>query len=68
MDTADYTWEPAPLSGQGTANVTYQWPLPGEKQIMVTAANAAGSVTDDHTIFIRLGYINLLPVVMDSGK
>ena len=66
MDTAEYTWEPAPLSGQGTNNVTYQLALFGEKQIMVTAANAAGSVTDDHTIFI--GCKNLLPAVLDSGE
>ena len=62
VDTANYTWEPAPQSGQGTNNVTYQWLEPGGKQITVTVENDAGSVTDAHTIFI--GHTYLVPVVM----
>lgn len=47
-----YTWNPVPLSGQGTEQVTYRWLTIGDQHITVTAINAVGSDTDSHTISI----------------
>lgn len=37
-----YTWTPAPLSGQGTSQVTYRWYALGLKAIAVSVTNAGG--------------------------
>jgi hypothetical protein len=47
-----YTWSPAPLSGQGTAVVTYRWDTFGSQTISVTASNAGGVAADQHDIDI----------------
>lgn len=47
-----YTWEPEPESGQGTAEVQYRWEIIGTQSITVTAANEIGVVSGTHTINI----------------
>jgi len=47
-----YTWSPEPESGQGTANASYQWAVPGDYTIILTAENCGGMVSDSHTIDI----------------
>ncbi len=47
-----YTWSPAPGSGQGTANASYNWAIPGSKHIEVTAENCGGEFRDSHDIVI----------------
>ncbi len=47
-----YTWEPAPGSGQGTTQASYQWAGIGTKTITVTVSNAIGTVQDTHQIQI----------------
>jgi hypothetical protein len=63
-----YTWDPAPLSGQGTAQVAYQWSSPGDRLITVMATNDAGGVTDTHTISLHPppGYDVYLPIVVKN--
>ena len=48
-----YTWSPAPLTGQGTVRVSYQWDTPGVYVITVEATNCGGTVSDTHTITIN---------------
>jgi hypothetical protein len=48
----DYTWSPAPESGQGTANVSYRWDTPGDYTIELSAENCGGAVSDDHTVHV----------------
>lgn len=57
-----YSWFPEPDAGQGTAVVTYSWPLTGTQVITIGAANLGGVVTDSHVIMIDLPRI-YLPVV-----
>jgi hypothetical protein len=50
-----YTWSPTPLSGQGTANVTYTWSTGAPQPITVTARNAKQTVvTGTRTISIEV--------------
>ncbi|MBN1483360.1 MAG: PKD domain-containing protein [Chloroflexia bacterium] len=52
-----YTWNPAPGSGQGSANATYTWSSAGTYNINVTVSNCsgAGQASDDHSITISAG-------------
>jgi hypothetical protein len=68
----NYTWSPAPDSGQGTASVSYQWNLAGTHTISLTATNCGGSVFDAHTIQIQSEgeidtYIYLPLVLRNAG-
>jgi len=47
-----YTWSPQPDSGQHTAVVTYNWDMPGNKTITITAENSEGSALNTHIIAI----------------
>ena len=61
-----YTWSPPPASGQGTANVTYEWPSLGDQVIDVVVENCDGVASDDHTITIQeVGPVYLPLVVRD---
>ncbi|MDM8530211.1 PKD domain-containing protein [Anaerolineales bacterium HSG25] len=46
----NYTWEPAPLSGQGDPVVTYRWTDPGLKDLTVTADNGFSRKTNNYPI------------------
>jgi hypothetical protein len=58
-----YTWSPSPVSGQGTANVTYEWPNLGDQVIDVVVENCAGVASDDHTITIQEARPVYLPLI-----
>jgi hypothetical protein len=45
-----YTWQPEPLSGQGTVTATYSWNTPGPQTLAFTVSNRAGVVSTTHTI------------------
>jgi hypothetical protein len=45
-----YTWSPGPSGGQGMANASYQWAVPGVYSITVEASNCGGTVSDTHWI------------------
>ncbi|MBN1247524.1 MAG: PKD domain-containing protein, partial [Anaerolineae bacterium] len=47
-----YTWSPEPLSGQGTAVVTYSWASPGDYAVALTASNCGGVDTATHNVKI----------------
>ena len=49
-----YTWSPPPASGQGSAIVSYTWPVTGLKTITVTAINMSGSASNTHSITINV--------------
>ena len=48
-----YSWSPEPLSGQGTANATYQWDVAGNQTVKVKITNCGGSANAVHTITIN---------------
>ena len=51
-----YTWDPKPMSGQGTAQAAYKWNTAGARKITVNVSNCGGSTANDsHTITIRAG-------------
>lgn len=62
-----FAWEPAPVSGQGTPNVTYSWSSPGTYVLTVTASNCNGAAAaqDTHTVTIGAGtaYRVYLPIM-----
>jgi uncharacterized repeat protein (TIGR01451 family) len=45
-----YTWSPLPVTGQGSAVVSYTWAITGTQTITVVASNVGGSVTSTYTI------------------
>jgi hypothetical protein len=49
-----YVWSPEPVAGQGSALVTYTWPVTGVKTITVTANNMSGVASDTHTITVNI--------------
>lgn len=64
-----YTWEatgfePQTVSGALQSAMSFQWPTPGPKRIVVSAANGGGSVTSsqDHDILI-LSLRILMPII-----
>jgi hypothetical protein len=61
----NYTWAPAPASGQGTATPTYAWTTGGTKTISVTVSNAAGAASGQQSIGIQLKE-GLEPGMVDS--
>ncbi len=48
-----YNWSPEPLSGQGTANATYQWDVAGSQAVNVKVTNCGGSADAAHTIDLQ---------------
>jgi hypothetical protein len=58
-------WVPAPDAGQGTATVTYTWPVTGTMIISVTVRNAGGAAVDWHAIAVGRGMLGVyLPLVL----
>jgi hypothetical protein len=49
-----YVWSPEPVAGQGSALVTYTWPVAGVKTITVTASNMSGVASGTHTITVNV--------------
>ena len=49
-----YTWSPAPLTGQGTPNASYQWPTPGTYALTLRAENCGAAVTATHVITVSV--------------
>jgi hypothetical protein len=48
-----YSWSPEPLSGQGTANATYQWDVAGSQTVNVQVTNCGGPADAAHAITIN---------------
>jgi photosystem II stability/assembly factor-like uncharacterized protein len=64
-----YIWEasgksPMTTTANLTNTVTFNWSIAGEKAITVTAANAAGIVSDTHVIAIEEPHRVYLPLVL----
>ena len=55
----NYLWSPAPVNGQGTARVTYQWATTGTKNISVTVSNDSGLIIALQTLTIEPGRLYL---------
>jgi hypothetical protein len=58
----NYTWSPAPASGQGTHHAIYQWATPNTHIITVTAHNDSGTVLAQQSIDIT-GKLLYLPLI-----
>lgn len=48
-----YSWSPAPKSGQGTASVVYNWGTAGSKVVSVTVQNSGGSAVGSFTVEVQ---------------
>jgi hypothetical protein len=60
-----YTWQPEPITGQGTAMVTYTFGTSGDYLISLAAQNCGGSRESVHTISIGTGWHYIyLPLVV----
>jgi hypothetical protein len=69
MTPITYVWEasgqsPVTTTASLTNTTTFNWSTAGEKVISVTAANAAGGVSDTHVIAIEEPHRVYLPLVM----
>ncbi len=49
-----YTWSPTPTTGQGSAVVTYIWPITGSQTITITAKNGGDPITASHIVTIGI--------------
>ncbi|MBI5567367.1 MAG: PKD domain-containing protein, partial [Chloroflexi bacterium] len=58
----DYTWSPAPVTGQGTDRATYHWAQAGTHVISLTAHNDSGTFITQQSIEITGAYV-YLPLV-----
>ncbi len=57
-----YTWQPAPSSGQGTHEATYQWANPGFVTLTLTVENCGGSFTARHLVLVRGNSVETPPI------
>lgn len=55
-----YDWSPAPATGQGTADVSYNWSTVGQQTIVLTVSNQGGAVTSQKVV-------NIVPPVAPTG-